>query len=156
MTIRFRKSVLSIWLALLLGCLSTWGCNRVFVTHPDAIEFKHPTISYSTEAHIQKRVADYLNKHPDIDLNVKSALLTSTIIKGMDQDQVLVVVGEPSKRKIVGNEIEEWTYTESLSGDAFREAKFPGSWYYNWAKLTFKRGKLADMAVQQVEWKTDP
>lgn len=146
---------------ILLGSAPfTSGCDhllaRVYVEHPEAVQLTHPTVSPATERLIRRRVNVYLEDHPsNIRQDVKSALVELKILKGMDQEQVKVIVGEPSKQKILRDEVEVWTYDRDLSGEAFREAEFPTGWYYGWAKLKFKNGALVDIAIRQIEWKID-
>ena len=136
------------------------GCDRllarIYIEHPEAIQLTHPTVSPTTERHIRRRVNAYLEDHSSsIRPDVKSALVELKILKGMNQEQVRVIAGEPSKRKILRDKIEMWTYNRDLSGEAFREAEFPTGWYYGWAKLKFQNGALVDIAVRQIEWKID-
>ncbi|MBI3304294.1 MAG: hypothetical protein HYZ72_19690 [Deltaproteobacteria bacterium] len=98
----------------------------------------------------------YLEDHSSsIRSDVKSALVELKILRGMNQEQVKVIVGEPSKQKILMDKVEVWIYDRDLSGETFREAEFPTGWYYGWAKLKFKNGALMDIAVRQIEWKID-
>ena len=137
------------------------GCDRllarIYVEHPGAVQLTHPTVSPTTERQIRRRVDAYLQAHSSsIHPDVKSALVGLRMVRGMSQEQVKAMVGQPSKRKILINEVEVWTYDKDLSGEAFREAEFPTGWYYGWAKLKFQRGTLVDIAVRQIEWKIDP
>ena len=147
------------FVVFLLSTFSVLGCDRAFartyVKHPEAVKFQHPTISLTTESHIKGRVSTYLKDNPSTQSDVRSALLEFKIQKGMNQEQVKVVVGDPSKRKVLKGGIEVWTYDRNLSGNAFLEAEFPVSWYYKWAKLKFDRETLVDIEVQQIEWKID-
>ena len=154
-----KRNKLLVNIVLWLSTLFVSGCDRLFartyVEHPASVQFKHSTVSLTTEGHIRRRVSAYLEDNASIQPDVKSALLELKIHKGMSQEQVKVIVGEPSKRKILRDKVEVWTYDRDVSGEAFREAEFPTSWYYGWAKLKFQNGALVDIAVRQIEWRID-
>ena len=62
--------------------------------------------------------------------------------KGMTAEQIILVVGEPRRKKILKGKSEQWVYSGARGGVL--------QWYYQWGKLKFHDGYLVDIEVQHV------
>jgi hypothetical protein len=93
---------------------------------------------------IRKRMEVYFEENPNLNQEIKTALSELKIQKGMDKEQVLLVVGEPTTKKKLRDNNELWIY----KGD--RMSKGERQWYYGWGKLKFHNGILKDIEVQYI------
>jgi len=145
------------WVFLLAVGLSLSGCNyfrtfpfpsEIYVEHPDSVKLVYPmpnmpgtSVSLVKEWRVRPRIEAYLEKHPDLPADVKAALQALEIKKGMDREQVQLLVGKPSRRCVRKDGVEVWTYARRKDEPA---------WYYGWSKLHFKGGLLSDIEAQQL------
>ena len=120
--------------------------SEVYVEHPDSIKLKYYDSpdwwDYSTLTSIRKQITDYLVKHPNIDTDITHSLKNLSITKGMNTRQVPLVIGEPSKKKILKDNEELWIYTGTSGGVL--------CWYYEWGKVRFKNRILKDIEVKYI------
>lgn len=136
--------------------LSLVGCNylrefplysEVYVETPDSIRLDYyddpAWWDYPTLSSIRKRVEAYLAANPHVSPDVQAALRALEIRKGMDKSQVLLVVGEPTRKQGLPDGREEWLYKKDVAGTL--------RWYYHWGKLRFQNGILADIEVQRAK-----
>ena len=134
-------------MSLVAGCnyLRTFPLySEVWIEHPEHIKlFEDYNIDYfiqslpdsdvtKTYLSTKAQVSDYLDKHKDLSKDISTALNELKIKKGMTTGQVILVIGEPAKKKISKDGIELWVYNQS----GIRQ------WYYKWGKLRFKDGIL--------------
>ncbi len=147
-------------------CLSLIGCacvgnhlrtfplySEVSIEHPDHVKlFEDFNIDYFVKdlpnsdvtkeyLRIDARVSDYLNKHNDIPADIATALKQHMIKRGMTQEQVVLLLGEPTAKKILKNYVEQWVYG--------KDKKF--QWYYDWGKLWFERGLLTGIERKSIK-----
>jgi hypothetical protein len=144
------------WVLFLAASLSSLGCNyfrtfpfpsEIYVEHPDSIKLVYPmnlpgaSISLVKEWKVRPRVDAYLKEHADLPADVRAALQALEIKKGMEREQVELLVGKPSRRRVRKDGVEVWTYARRKDEPA---------WYYGWSKLYFRNGTLADIEAQQM------
>ena len=135
--------------------LSLVGCNylrefplysEVYVETPDSIRLDYyddpAWWDYPTLSSIRKRVGAYLQANPNISPDMRDSLQGLQIKKGMDKEQVLSVVGEPTKKQVSPDGVEEWLYKSDVAGTL--------RWYYRWGKLRFQNGVLSEIEVQRM------
>jgi len=136
--------------------LSLVGCNylrefplysEVHVETPDSIRldyYDNPAWwDYSTLSSIRKGVDAYLRANPNVSPDVRDSLRELQITKGMDKEQVLSVIGEPTKKQVLPDGGEEWLYKAEVAGTL--------RWYYRWGKLRFQNGILSSIEVQRAK-----
>ncbi|MBI3291681.1 MAG: hypothetical protein HYZ73_02570 [Elusimicrobia bacterium] len=61
----------------------------------------------------------------------------------MDKEQVLSVIGEPTRKRVLPNGCEEWLYKADVWGTM--------RWYYRWGKVRFQSGVLSDIEIQRIK-----
>lgn len=135
-------------LLILLGVRSNFKtfplASEIFIEHPNSIKldyYDNPEWwDYKNLSKIRERIKDYLERNPDISINIKSVLNALEFEKGMNKEQVLLVTGEPRKRKVLKDGTELWTYSGAKGGIL--------QWYYEWGRLKFKDGILMDIEAQ--------
>lgn len=136
--------------------LSLVGCNyfrefplysEVHVETPGSIQLDYyddpAWWDYPTLSSIRKRVDTYLKANLDVSPNVRDSLRELQIKKGMDKEQVLSVIGEPTKKQFLPDGREEWLYRADVAGTL--------RWYYRWGKLRFQNGILSDIEVHRAK-----
>lgn len=136
--------------------LSLAGCNylrefplysEVYVETPDSIRLDYyddpAWWDYSTLSSIRNRVDAYLKANPNVNPDMRDSLRGLRIKKGMDKAQVLLVVGEPTKKQMLQDGREEWLYKADVAGTL--------RWYYRWGKLQFQNGTLSNIEVQRAK-----
>lgn len=130
------------YLDILIACTP-----RPYIEHPNSIKLDYYDNSdwwdYKNLSLIRHRIKDYLNKNTDVSSDVKSSLENLTFENGMTKEQVILVIGEPAKKKMLKNKNEQWIYSGARGGVL--------QWYYRWGKLIFSEGRLVDIEVQYVE-----
>ena len=76
--------------------------------------------------------------------NVILALKNSEVILGMDKEQVVLVLGLPTKKGLLDQTTDLWIYEGDRSNIGERV------WYYKWGKLKFENDVLKDIEVQHI------
>ena len=156
------KKLLTI--ACIMGLLN--GCNylrtfplysEVYIEHPQRIQLFTSGLINALAAYpnqntdnakeyfrIIKRISDYLHKNNKLNTNVVAALQNIEVILGMDEEQVALVVGWPTKKIPLDNNVDLWIYMGDRSSISER------IWYYKWGKLRFENKILKDIEVQHI------
>lgn len=155
-----NKKILRIaFIVLLLN-----GCNylrefpfysEVYVDHPPRIQlFTQGLInSFTTNSNtenaksyfrIKERILDYLDKNRNLSDDIVVALKNSEIIFGMDKEQVVLVLGLPTRKVSADKTSDLWIYEGDRSNIGERV------WYYKWGKLKFENNILKDIEVQHI------
>ncbi|MDD3374357.1 MAG: hypothetical protein PHY73_01365 [Candidatus Omnitrophica bacterium] len=124
--------------------------NRISkITFQDDIVINHNRkwISYSrTPYHVRKRIEEYILANPLIEKSIKESLKELKVQKGMDKEQVKLLVGNPTEiEKLSGSE-ELWMF----KGDRLKKKEL--EWYYQWGKMKFKNDRLFEIELQKVEY----
>ncbi len=149
---KFKQIVLISVMGLLLN-----GCGyidafiacapRPYIERPNSIKldyYDNPEWwDYKNLSLIRGRIRDYLDKNTNIEPDIKNSLKNLTFQRGMTKEQVLLVIGEPAKKKVLKDKNELWIYSGAKGGVL--------QWYYRWGKLTFSDDKLVDIEVEYVE-----
>lgn len=157
---------ISIVIILLSGCnyFRTFPLySEVRIEHPESIQLfddyiiglkeeaiKKGQIAYGTKIYskIKNRITDYLSEHKNISSEIMNALGHFRIIPGINTDEVLLLVGQPTRIIKSKNGGETWVY----SGDRSKIEEW--DWYYKWGKLKFEGGILKDIEIQSIDiWK---
>src|SRR3989338_7745233 len=142
---KFKQSILICVVTLMLtGCGSVSAlivCTpKPYIEHPQSIKLDYYDDpgwwDYKNLSLVRQRIKDYLNKENSIDADVKNSLEALTFHNGMTKEQIVLVIGEPVKKKILKDNNEQWTYSGAKGGVM--------QWYYRWGKLKFFDGKLVD------------
>lgn len=141
--------------AVLLVALS--GCNylrmfplysELYVASPSSIKLDYVDDprwwDYPTLSMIRGRVEEYCATHPDVPVDVAESLRALVVRDGMDADQVMAVLGRPSKRRRLSSTSELWTYRNRRVAGVRR-------WYYSWGKLQFDDGRLVQITFEGIE-----
>jgi len=109
------------------------------------IDYDRPAVFDRASVYlIRKRIESYFEKSKNIDSDIKSALTELKIQKGMNREQVALVVGQSTTRKNLDDNIELWIY----KGDRMKKGE--RDWYYGWGKLHFQDDILKDIEVQHI------
>ncbi|MBF0570396.1 MAG: hypothetical protein HQL12_00855 [Candidatus Omnitrophica bacterium] len=101
---------------------------------------------YNNVVLIKERVNNFINENQNLNLDVKNDLGKFIFAKGMNKEQVKVLIGNPNK--ITNKQsVEVWTYSGCNGGVL--------SWHYQWGKLTFKNEILKDIEVKEAHYSCD-
>lgn len=143
-------------LYILIIAILISGCNFVRrfpnysipeTSHPESVKLHYyesdSWMDHQNLVDTRQRVKDYLAKNPDINTSIKDALSNLTFQKGMDEEQVILLIGEPKRKETLGSGSELWVYQGAEEGTLLR-------WYYNPGKLTFKNGVLTDIETSRL------
>lgn len=155
-----NKQLLTI--ACIVGIFS--GCNylrtfplysEVYIEQPQKIQLFTPGLINAVSAYpktenakvyfrIKERISNYLDKNSNLDANILAALKNSEVILGMSEEQVVLVVGQPTKKISLGGNSDLWIY----KGD--RSKVDERVWYFKWGKLRFENNILKEIKVQHI------
>jgi len=138
------------FLIVLMAC----GCGRVTGIESDKVQLFNESTWLETSfykgskreaevSELKRNVENYISTHPQIVPSIAEAMRAVTIKKGMSQEQVYVLAGEPNK-KIKKSENEEiWIYKKDSNS------------YFIWneggARLIFKDGVLTRINFEKLE-----
>ena len=154
-----KKILRIIFIALLFN-----GCNylrvfplysEVYVDHPQRIQLFTPGLIKSFTGYpdtenaksyfrIRERISNYLDKNKNLSSDVVVALKNSEVTLGMDKEQVALVLGLPTKKRLLDQTTDLWIYEGDRSNIGERV------WYYKWGKLKFENDVLKDIEVQHI------
>lgn len=149
---KFKQLTLICVMGLLLSGCEYIGAflvciPKTYIEHPNFIKldyYDNPEWrDYKNLTLIRERIRDYLNKNTDINSEVKNSLENLSFKKGMTKEQVILVIGNPVKKRILKNKSERWIYS-GVDGGVLQ-------WYYRWGKLEFSDERLTDIEVQCVQ-----
>lgn len=155
---------------IILLCLELVGCasignhfrefplySEVWIEHPEYVYiFEGSNMDYflnhlpdsdftKTYLRIKARISDYINEHKNISSDISVALERLKIKRGMTKEQVILVVGKPTNKKMLKDNSELWIY----KGDRHKIGEV--TWYYDWGKLKFQNEVLADIEVKYIK-----
>jgi hypothetical protein len=143
-------------LATSLLVFSLAGCNwlRFFPLYAELYVQEHESIAldfvdspgwwdYPTLAATRERVEVYVARHPDVPSDVVEALRRLTFRRGMNPDQILAVIGPPSRQEQFTDGGQLWTYDD-------RQVWGMRRWYYSWGRVWFEQGTVARIEAKYV------
>ena len=90
---------------------------------------------------IKERVSEYLSKNDNISPGMAVALKQHMVKRGMNQEQVVLLIGEPTTKRTMKDNGEQWFYG--------KDRKF--QWYYDWGKLYFHDGLLTNIERKSIK-----
>ncbi len=98
---------------------------------------------YLDVSKLKNRVKSYLDTYPETPSLQAEAMRELTLLKGMNEDQVIALAGKPTNinKKKFNEEI--WTYRRWRSD--------PFVWYYSWGHLKFKDKILTIIEPLEIE-----
>lgn len=123
---------------------STSSFSETLVNEGYSLEQKR---GFARDVAFIQRVKSYVEAHPNLSPEVRRSLEDFTIMKGMDQDQIIVLLGPPREKKAIGEGRETWVYSHWLNGKYVPDDF--SVWFADWARLTFKKGIL--FKIQKAE-----
>ena len=91
---------------------------------------------------IKEKVNSYLSVNPNVDESIKHDLQHLVFKKGMDQEQVEALIGNPNKKEELKDGIHVWLYSGKRNGYL--------QWYGEKGRLSFKDNVLIDIEVQYI------
>jgi len=113
--------------------------NNILIDYNRESYFERPTYL------IRKRIEIYIEEHKNLDSYTRDSLMKLEIRKGMNKEQIVLVLGEPIRKKTLRNNNQLWVY----KGDRTNKGEF--DWYYGWGKLYFQDDILNDIEVQYID-----
>ncbi len=115
------------------------------VTFNDGILHTSLDLYRYSSAIVKKRIESYCEKYPNLSLDLKTDLCNAIVKKGMNTEQVVVLLGEPTHKKRLKETEELWVYSDRVEKDEIQ-------WYYKWGKLRFREDILFDIERQMLEF----
>jgi len=121
---------------------------KTYVERPSSIRLGYSEDpgwwDYETLGAIRQQIETYLKLNTSVNPEIQGALRRLEVRKGMSEEQVQVVLGPPSNRRVTDEQIDVWTYKKPTWGVR--------RWYSGWGKLYFRDGTLVDIEVQHKEY----
>jgi len=141
------KKLLLILFLLLVGRFIIWPfIPKPYIEHPNLIRLTYlddPNWwDYKTLSLVRQRVNSYLDQKPNMSPENKKFMEEFSFRKGMNQEQISVIIGAPRKINTLNDGSSLWVYS-GVNGGMLQ-------WYYKWGKLKFSNGILTDIEVQYV------
>jgi len=115
------------------------------VKHLDSIILSYdgePRLLGESRNFIKERVSNYLSTNPNIEPSIQKDLEHLVFRKGMNQEQVELLTGEPNKKDKLEDGTELWLYSGKRNGYL--------QWYGEKGRLSFKDNALIDIEVQYI------
>lgn len=146
----FTTKIILQFLLVLAAC----GCGRVIGIESDKVQLFNESTWLDTSfykgskrevevSELKRRVENYISTHPQIEPSIAEAMRALTIKKGMRQEQVYVLSGEPYKKIEKANNEEIWIYKKDTNS------------YYIWneggASLIFVDGTLIKIKIDKLK-----
>jgi len=146
-----KKRIL-LFITILIMC----GCEQRIVVNVDKLEMFDKKFwlnqSYYKGSEVESRIIKldkeievYVSTHTDTNPTVKEAMKNFTIIKGMNQEQVaMLLIGTPNEKIINTNHEVIWLYSP-LYDVSFH-------WYDQFGRFTFTDGILTKIQKEHIRY----
>lgn len=140
-----KNFIVMVALIILTGC-SNFSQNLLqipHVKHPSSIILGYngdPVLLKDSRNLIKEKVSEYLITHPDLNPSVKDDLDNFIFRKGMNKDQVRLLIDEPNSKNVFAQNREVWIYAGKREGYLH--------WYGESGNLTFEGGVLTDIEIR--------
>ena len=144
--------------------ISLGGCNylrlypqysEIYIQHQEAVRIFDENSRFQKEWVLdplkfrlmqkqKEEIENYINSSAQVPEKIKNALRSFTLMTGMNPGEVELLIGKPSIIKDRGTVKEKWIYKE-------KDRPLKYYWFYDWAKLHFKKGILDDIEIKHVK-----
>ena len=128
------------------------GCNhlRFFPLYsevrkeqPEVLQLDRKSSDYQIRLAIHHALDDYCARKPSA-TDACESLRNFTLRKGMDTEQVSILLGPPDTRRTLEQGSELWIYHRRIREVSIRD------WYYSRGKLRFEQGVLTDIEHDEI------